>query len=295
MTAAHDTHGRPPPDDAPAEIVVHEVTTPFHTVTVADIGSRRYLRFEHNRQSSMYLDDVYATDFEYPSYFHLALAVAPAARHTLAIGLGGGTVVKRMWRDYPEMRIDAVEIDAAVVDLARRYFALPDDPRVRIVVDDGRRFLETTDTVYDIVIVDAFDDDRVPLPLTTEQFLRAARGRLTDSGVLVYNVIGALSGDRSKPFRSLYRTLSNTWRHVWVFRVDEGVDAEGSNLIVLASDADVSTEQLLARIADRVGGRVTVPAFNLFGEDLVRTGIRTGDVPILVDPPGRRQATDDRR
>jgi spermidine synthase len=256
-------------------------------VTVADIGSRRYLRFEHNRQSSMYLDDVYATDFEYPSYFHLALAVAPDASRTLGVGLGGGTVVKRMWRDYPEMYVDAVEIDAQVVDLARRFFALPDDPRVRIIVDDGRHFLETTDTVYDIVIVDAFDDDRVPLPLTTEEFLRSVRARMTEHGVLVYNVIGALAGDRSKPFRSLYRTLKNTWRRVWVFCVDEGVDAEGNNLIVLASDADVSTGELLERIADRVGGRVTVPAFHLFGEDLVRTGIRTGDVPILVDPPAR--------
>ncbi len=275
--------------DAPTEVVVYEVTTPYHTVTVGDIGARRYLRFEHNRQSSMYLDDPFSTDFEYPSYFHIAIALAPEANRTLAIGLGGGTVVKRMWRDYPDMRIDAVEVDAEVVGIARRFFALPDDPRIRVVVDDGRRFLEAPGGVYDIVIVDAFDDDRVPLPLTTEEFLRATRARMSEGGVIVYNAIGSLSGRYSRPFRSLYRTLSNAWRHVWVFRVDEGVEAEGSNLIVLASDAEVSTEALLARIADRVGGRVTVPAFHLFGDDLVRGGIRTGDVPMLVDPPASRR------
>jgi len=269
----------------PAEIVVHEVTTPFHVVTVADIGARRYLRFEHNRQSSMYLDDTFSTDFEYPSYFHLALAIAPEASRTLAIGLGGGTVVKRMWRDYPGMRIDAIEIDPEVVSIARRYFALPDDDRIRIVVDDGRRFLETSGDAYDIIIVDAFDDGFVPLPLTTEEFHRVVRDHLSEGGVLVYNVIGSLAGTHSRPFRSLFKTLRNTWRSVRVFRVDEGVDAEGGNLIVLASDARLTDEDLLARIADRVGGRVTVPAFHLFGEDLVRGGIRTGDVPILTDPP----------
>lgn len=79
-------------------------------------------------------------------------------------------------------------------------------------------------------------------------------------------MIGALAGDRSKPFRSLYRTLAGVWRQVWVFDVDEGVEAEGDNLIVLASDTVLSEQDLRARIADRVGGRVSVPAFHLFGQ-----------------------------
>lgn len=271
------------PRDYPAEVVRYVRESPFHTVTVADIGARRYLRFERNRQSSMYLDDPYETDFEYPGYFHTALAVVPGASRTLAIGLGGGTVVKRFWRDYPEIRVDAVEIDEAV-EAARRFFELPDDPRVRVFVDDGRRFIEACEDTYDIIVVDAFDDDHVPVPLATEQFLRAARARLSEHGAIVYNFIGTLTGNRSKPFRSLYRTLANTFKRVWVFRVNEGVEAEGDNLVLLATDAPVTEEELLASIADRVGGRVTVPAFHRFGEDLVRGGIRTGDVPILTDP-----------
>jgi len=51
-----------------------------------------------------------------------------------------------------------------------------------------------------------------------------------------------------------------------VFDVDEGVGAEGDNLIVLASDTVLSEQDLRARIADRVGGRVSVPAFHLFGQ-----------------------------
>jgi hypothetical protein len=80
---------------------------------------------------------------------------------------------------------------------------------------------------------------------------------------------------------------------VWVFVVNDGVESEGANLMLLATDAPVSTDQLLARIAGRVDGRVTVPAFELFGEDLFTGEIRTGDVPIITDPvrgkPGRRR------
>lgn len=269
------------------ETVRYSHASAFHTITVTDIGYRRILQFERNRQSSMYLDDPYETDFEYPGFFHIALAIQPEANRTLAIGLGGGTVVKRMWRDYPEMRVDAVELDPEVVDVARRFFELPDDPRIRVFVDDGRRFVETASETYDIIVVDAFDDDRIPLPLTTEQFLRAARDRLHDGGVIAYNVIGSIAGDHSRQFRSLHRTLANTWRHVWVFNADESVDAKGNNLVVLASDAPLTEVDLLARIAGRVDGRVSISAFELFGENLYTGPIRTGDVPILTDPPSR--------
>jgi spermidine synthase len=262
------THAGLRADSAVAEIVRYSATSVFHTITVTDVGFRRVLAFGRHPQSSMYLDDPYETDFEYPSYFHLALAITPDATRALAIGLGGGTVVKRMWRDYPEMRVDAVELDAEVVDVAKRFFVLPDDPRVRVIVDEGSHFIETAVDTYDIVVVDAFEDDRIPAQLTTDSFLRAVRDRMSEGGVIVYNLIGSLTGERSEPFRSLYRALSSAWRQVWVFSVDEGVEAEGGNLVLLASDATLSAEDLRARITDRVGGRVSVPAFHLFGEDL---------------------------
>ena len=39
------------------------------------------------------------TDFEYPGYLHISLAIVPRPSRALVIGLGGGSVVKRMWRD----------------------------------------------------------------------------------------------------------------------------------------------------------------------------------------------------
>ena len=248
------------------EIYAH--TSAYHDINVTDHGFIRVLSFSRNRQSSMYLDAPFDTDFEYPSYLHLTLAVKPDAARTLVIGLGGATVVKRMWRDYPEMRIDAVELDPEVVEVARRYFALPDDERIRIFVDDGRHFVESNAEPYDIVIIDAFDDDVVPPALTAPEFMRTLRDRLTAGGVVAYNFMGLEEGEGSEPFRELHRTLSAAWGQVRVFVVNEGVQAGAKNLILLATDAELTVEQLRERIADRVGGLVTVPAFHLFGADL---------------------------
>lgn len=260
--------GRLLDDSGAPERVVYAHDSALHHISVVDIGFRRVLRFGVFAQSSMYLDDVYETDFEYPAYFHLALALRPHATRTLAIGLGGGTVVKRMWRDYPEMRVDVVETDPDVVDVARRFFALPDDPRIRVHVDDGRHFVETSDAVYDIVVVDAFDDYRIPASLRTDAFMQAVRERMSEGGVIVFNVIATLAGAGSDPFRNLYRALAAVWRTVWVFEPNEGVEEAAGNLILVASDTDIGAGELRTRIADRVDGRVTLPAFHLFGQDL---------------------------
>lgn len=264
----------------------------FNHLRITDNNGVRLLRFERNRQSSMYLNDPFETDFEYPGYLHLSLAIAPHATDTLVIGLGGGSVVKRMWRDYQHMRLDVVEIDAEVVEIARSFFALPDDERIRVAVADGREYVRHSTEAYDIVIVDAYDDDRFPRPLMTEEFMRDVAERMKPGGVVAYNFIGSVYGPKSKPFRSLYRTASNVWGNVWVFPIGYGEDVtdKSRNIVMLASNASVDPGELLVRIAGRVGGMVTVPKFERFGEDLYRGRIRAGDVPLVVESPTRKRS-----
>ena len=272
---------------------MYEHTSAFHRLKVTDNDGVRLLKFERNQQSSMRLDDPFDSPIEYVRYFHLALAIKPDIERVLVIGLGGGSVVKRMWRDYPDVHIDAVEIDQEVADVARELFGLPDDERIRVCVGDGREFLRHCDRTYDLIIVDAFDDDHVPRHLTTEEFFREARDHLAEDGVVAFNFIGMVHGEHSKPFRSLHRTISNVWRNVWIFPVGLATDgpivlAVGSNMILLATDAELTVDELLRRIAQRVDGRVSVEGFGQFGKDLYQGPVRTGDVPMIVDPAQRR-------
>jgi spermidine synthase len=273
---------------------MYEHTSPYHRIRVTDNDGVRLLKFERNQQSSMRLDDPFESDIEYVRYFNLALAIQPEIRRVLVVGLGGGSVVKQMWRDYPEMHFDAVEIDPEVADVAYELFGLPRDDRIRVIVSDGREFIRTHTDVYDLIIVDAFDDDRIPPHLLTEEFLRELRDHLTQDGVVAYNVIGSVHGDHSKPFRSFYRTLSNVWRDVRLFAVDYSASgpiilAFGGNIILLASDIELTADEMLARVAKRVDGRVALKGFGLLGKDLYRGQVRTGDVPLLTDPPNRRR------
>ena len=147
----------------------------YHRITVADDQDSRYLRFDNSFQSGMFLKHPFRTRFRYTDFFDLGLAYDLSARNVLFVGLGGGSAPKRFWRDLRDVRIQVAELDPAVVDAARRFFSLPRDPRLRVSVEDGRRYLVRHDERWDMIAIDAFYADAVPFHLTTREFLELVR------------------------------------------------------------------------------------------------------------------------
>jgi spermidine synthase len=268
------------------ETVLLRKDTQYHRITVTQDATSRHLRFDKSHQSAMDLKDPFSSHIRYPDYMQLAMAIKPDAKRVLVIGLGGATITKRFWHDYPGVSVDTVEIDPAVVDIARKYFALPTDSRIRVVTEDGRRFVQTTRNRYDIVVVDAYYADALPFHLTTTEFFREVKARLAPDGVVAYNVIGSVTGDSSRLLRSMYRTESGIFGKLWLFPIglgDDGMLDTNRNVIVLATDRVQTKAELTASIASRVSGIVKVPGFPAFSRDLYTGPVDTSDVPTLTD------------
>jgi len=84
----------------------------------------------------------------------------------------------------------------------------------------------------------------------------------------------------------MYKTAGTVWKHLWVFRVDVGqgdVPTARQNIIVLATDADVSGAELLKRISGDLGGRSQVRGLADMGADLYAGMVEMGDVPVMTD------------
>jgi spermidine synthase len=230
------------PDTIAAQEPGYEVReardTRYHRLLVLDGDGTRYLRFDNTFQGAMSLRNPYGTVFPYTDYLQLGLAYAPTARNILFIGLGAGSVVKRVWRDFPAIQLDAVELDPDVVRVARTWFRLPED-RLDVFVQDGRRFLQTHDERYDIVVIDAYFADAIPFHLATAQFFELLRSRLSPGGVVVSNVIGALTGPSSKLLRSMAKTYRTAFPTVAVHPVFQSGDRDPGgfrNVIVVATE-----------------------------------------------------------
>lgn len=266
--------------------VIFQADSVYHHIVVAEDNVARYLRFDRSFQSGMYLADPFDSPFLYSAYAHLGLIFQPHPRRVLVVGLGGGSIQKRFWRDYPELTVETAELDPLVVMVARRFFAVPDDPRLPVAVQDGRQFLLRTTRRYDMIILDAYFADSIPFHLTTVEFMRLVRSRLAPGGVAVSNIIGALEGPRSALFRAMYRTQGQVFPGLYpfptAFRPYLDADVIRNILLVATAEAGLSREQILAR-ARQVAPRVTYRDFLRYAADYYDAPVATGDVPLLTD------------
>jgi len=116
-------------------------------------------------------------------------------RNVLLIGLGAGSLTKFLYRHFSLTHLTVVEIDSRVVDVARHSFGLPDDPsRINIFIGDGVEFVKSAGHSYDLILVDGFNEHAHPGELNSLNFYQACRSRLSESGVLVVNLIGLCHG-----------------------------------------------------------------------------------------------------
>jgi len=266
-----------------------ERDTVYHRITVDDEAGVRYLRLDAYWQSGLDLADPRRTVFAYSDYLHLPLIFRPEARRVLFVGLGGGTAPRRYHEDYPQMAVDVVEIDPSVVEVARRYFGVPQDGRLRLVAQDGRLFVARSRERYDIVVLDAYLIDTIPFHLATREFFAAVRARLTPGGVLASNVIGALEGPRSGFFRAVYKTFREVFPTVYVFPTDwsrDGGEASLRNITIVGVSAGPPQPRasiLAAAASARSRAGVTIPRFLEAAGDLYTDRIPVDDVPVLTD------------
>jgi spermidine synthase len=276
-----------PEDSQSGYTILHTKDSQYHRIAVVEDDDSRYLRFDSSFQSGMYKDDPYRTRFEYSDYLQLPLAYRPDTRRILYVGLGGGSAPKRTWRDFPATRIDVVELDPEVVDVAYEYFAVPRDPRLRVEVEDGRRFLAANDGPWDAIVIDAFYSDSIPFHLATREFLELARSRLAPGGVVSTNIIGAVRGADSRLFRSMLRTYRAVFPTVAIHPVlSKGErDLTGiRNVILVAGDgAAPSKEFLQERWSELRRQSPGAPDLTAAITGRVDTPVATEDVPVLTD------------
>ena len=119
----------------------------------------------------------------------------PWPKNALMIGLGAGSLAKFLYHQFPDTQITVVEINPQVEIIARMYFKLPDDPsRLRILIDDGVKYVLSSESSFDYILVDGFDENGLAGELDTEPFYLACRARLSADGLLSVNLLGRNRG-----------------------------------------------------------------------------------------------------
>ncbi len=104
----------------------------------------------------------------------------------LILGMGTGTYGSQCAHYFPDMHIEGVEIDGKITDLAREYFAMPEE--LPVTTYDGRAYLNAIDRQYDVIMVDAYQDITIPFQMSSVEFFTLVREHLRPDGVMVVNM-----------------------------------------------------------------------------------------------------------
>lgn len=166
----------------------------------------------------------------------------PVAVDNLAVvGLAAGTIPKQFSDVYGPIAIDGIELDPAIVQAGRDYFALQ-EPNINVIVGDGRYELNRLEGPYDVITLDAYKVPYIPWHLTTQEFFQEVRDQLAEDGVLAINV-GRVPGDR-RLVEAITATL------LTVFPAVHTIDVPGSlNSILVATVRPTSSADLAINVA----------------------------------------------
>jgi len=219
VSAAHWTAQRAPD-------LLFEKVSPYQSIQVRESEGVRRLESDRVTQATVRVADQQGS-LPYVPTTATALLLKPDLRSALFIGLGGGSVGRYLVPRLPQLSAEYVEIDPAIVDVARRYFYLRTGPQLAIHVEDGRNFLQRSTQRWDFIYCDAYIGQSVPFHLTTLQFLDEVKRHLTPGGVFGLNLAAGLSDPFS---RAMYRTVRERFDSVYLF-----LAPRAPNMTVMAS------------------------------------------------------------
>ena len=175
-----------------------DTDTPYNRVWIFDQeshrGTIRTMGINNENHSSMLLGSNELVN-DYTRYYNLGEHFFPGFQKTVILGGAGYSYPKYFLERYHSgQTIEVVEIDKKMTDLARQYFDLKDDPRLHITHEDGRMFLKNAPkNSIDVLYVDAFGSYySIPYQLTTQEAITDMYNMLTESGVVITNIISKL-------------------------------------------------------------------------------------------------------
>lgn len=155
----------------------------------------RMLAVGRSVQSGSYLGEKrFELPFEYYRAFERAVAAKGDAHDVLMLGGGAFAYPKHALTAHPDLRMDVVEIDPAIIDLARRWFFLGEleqlaGERLHVLTGDARAYLAACEKTYDVIINDLFASAEAVAEFAADEGIELVKARLNEGGLYLVNAV----------------------------------------------------------------------------------------------------------
>jgi len=170
--------------------LVYQTSDEWGEIEVVERNKELSLHFGRpEKQSSILLGDPNNLILDYTKAMVAGFSlIEDSPKKILCIGLGGGSLPRFLWHQFPEAQIDVVELRAEVAEVATEFFELPSDPRLQVYIADCKDYLlKCRSKTYDLIFVDAFSKEGVADSVQGFPFFRRLSAILEPQGVVVFN------------------------------------------------------------------------------------------------------------
>ena len=239
----NDTHAQSPSVMMLRDGQIEKVDSEYNTIFVDKQGPLISLNFGYrqNRYTESVIDLQHRDELvvTYTRYMTASLAYqqGPLKRVAL-VGLGGGRTISYLVASLPGVVADVAELDPAVIALAKKYFGVDSTDRLHIHNRDGRVFLNQSKDKFDVILLDAYRGPFVPFHLTTQEFYRLVKSRLSEGGVVAQNVEPS-----TMFFDSAYATMKSVFDQV------DAIEASGNVVLIGYAGPKLSSQDLARKAA----------------------------------------------
>lgn len=227
--------------------VLAEQPTRYQTLYVVEApdGTRRLLTDRSATQSQVDPSSPDRLILPYVQQMQRWGCLAKRPDRVTILGAGAGSLARGAIKIAPKSRVEAVEIDAGVLDISRRYLSLPRGVSYR--VSDGRAFLQSNKQGTDVLMVDVFSRGQVPAHMLSAEFFALAHRRL-GSGVLIMNLIASPGGRFAA---STVEAARQSFPEAQLYALRPGTGRQ--NLILVAGSSLTADRACLRRLERKVG------------------------------------------
>jgi len=117
----------------------------------------------------------------------------------LILGVAAGSVIETLKNEIKfKGKITGVEIDENVVEIANKYFGLNQYKNVEIIIEDAFEFVLKSKDKYDLIVIDIFQDTKMPNFLFEDFFINRVNVILNVNGFILFNTMVLEFKDRRR-------------------------------------------------------------------------------------------------
>lgn len=258
--------------------VLHAERSRFQEIALTRFRGDTRLYLDGNLQFSSVDEHRY-----HEALAHVPVLMAGHPRDILLLGGGDGLAVRELLKHDGVRSITVVELDAAVISLAKEHpviralngDSLTRDPRVAVLVADALQVLGERRRLYDVVIADLPDPNNPTLArLYTREFYQLARQNLSPSGVFVTQATSPYYAHRA--FRAIHATVAAVFEHTLPYHVWVPSFGDWGFIVASSGDLQIPTETAHTLPPTRFLTRNTLGAMFVMDPD------RAGNEPVEV-------------